>query len=48
MDQLRTMVYWEELHKPRNEPDIVTVIQAGSLRWLESLGAMQEQDQAGS
>jgi hypothetical protein len=34
----------DELYKPCNEPDIMTVIQAGSLRWLGGLNAMQEQD----
>jgi len=34
----------DELYKPRNESDIVTVIRAGSLRCLGRLSAMQEQD----
>jgi len=48
MDQWLTMLYWGELHKPRKEPDIVMVSQAGGLRWLGRLSAMQEQNQAES
>jgi hypothetical protein len=35
-----------ELYKLCYESDIMTVIQAGSLRWLGGLSAMQEQDRS--